>query len=512
MIPARLLVALLAGAGLAGAFEPVALPYLAPGAVAVFISCLSGRSLLAGAGIGFVFGVGLMGLLLRWLGPSIGTDAWIALFLIEAGWFALLGAAMRIVSRLPGWPVWVAALWTSVELLRGLWPFGGFPWGRLGFSVVDSPWAATLPYIGVTGTTFLLVLLAAVAVWSLEYLPQLAPGRLAVLGGVVGVTLVPALVPYGTTSSGSMTVAVVQGGVPGRGNEVAANHRQVTDNHVELTQALGRRVSLGLARRPDLVVWPENSTAVDPFRDPVANAGVSAAVEAVGAPVLVGAMVDAPDPDNVLNQGVVWSARGPAKERYTKHHPVPFGEYIPFRSVLGGLTGRLDQVPRDMLAGEGSRPLLIGGVEVADAICFDIAYDDVVGPQVASGARVVVVQTSNASFIGTSQLEQQFAITRARALETGRSIVVASVNGVSGVIAADGQVVARASVKGAEVLVEEVPLRGGLTPAVRLASAERYALWAVTLGALALAFRKTARGRTPVGYRREVGSSAGVSS
>lgn len=499
MTPARLLVALLAGAGLAGAFDPVGLPYLAPAAVAVLVSCLSGRSILAGTGIGLTFGVGFMGLLLRWLGPSIGTDAWIALVLIEAGWFALLGAGMRIVSRLPGWPVWVAAMWTSVELLRGLWPFGGFPWGRLGFSVVDSPWAATLPYVGITGTTFLLVLLGATAVWSLENPPRLAPRRLAVLGGVVGATLVPALVPYNTVNSGSMTVAVVQGGVPGRGNEVAANHRQVTDNHVEQTQALGRRIDLGVAPRPDLVVWPENSTAVDPFLDPVANAGVSAAVEAIGAPVLVGAMVDAPDPDNVLNQGVVWSAQGPTQERYTKHHPVPFGEYIPFRSVLGGITGRLDQVPRDMLAGAGDQPLLISGVEVADAICFDIAYDDVVGPQVASGARVVMIQTSNASFIGTSQLEQQFTITRARALETGRSIVVASVNGVSGVIAADGQVVTRAPVREADVLVEEVPLLEGLTPAVRLANVERYALWGVTLGALTLALRRIARARRPVG-------------
>ncbi|MDP3891217.1 nitrilase-related carbon-nitrogen hydrolase [Nocardioides sp.] len=79
----------------------------------------------------------------------------------------------------------------------------------------------------------------------------------------------------------------------------------------------------------------------------------------------------------------------------------------------------------------------------------------------------MVVQTSNATFTGTSQLEQQFAITRARAAETGRAVVVASTNGITGIIAPNGEVIARAAVREATYLVEEVPLSTALTPAVR---------------------------------------------
>ena len=71
----------------------------------------------------------------------------------------------------------------------------------------------------------------------------------------------------------------------------------------------------------------------------------------------------------------------------------------------------------------------MAGVPVADAICFDVAYDDGLYDQVTHGAEMVVVQTSNAMFIHTAQIEQQFEISRARAIEFGRPLAIASVNG-----------------------------------------------------------------------------------
>ena len=87
----------------------------------------------------------------------------------------------------------------------------------------------------------------------------------------------------------------------------------------------------------------------------------------------------------------------------------------------------------------------IAGILVADAICFDVAYDDAIYEQVRDGAEMLVVQTSNATFIHTGQIEQQFAITRLRALETGRYVVVAAINGSRGFIAPDGSVLAQAA-------------------------------------------------------------------
>ena len=119
----------------------------------------------------------------------------------------------------------------------------------------------------------------------------------------------------------------------------------------------------------------------------------------------------------VLNQGIVWDPQTGAGDRYTKWHPVPFGEYIPFRSVFTSTTSSTGSArsAADMISGTRGEPLDIGGVQVADAICFDIAYDDGLTAQLRNGAELLVVQTSNATFIHTDQIDQQFAITRLRA-------------------------------------------------------------------------------------------------
>ncbi len=148
--------------------------------------------------------------------------------------------------------------------------------------------------------------------------------------------------------------------------------------------------------------------------------------------------------------------------------------------------GRLALIPRDMIAGTRTDPLEVAGIPVADAICFDVAYDDGIHAQLRNGAELVVVQTSNAMFIHTSQIDQQFEITRLRALETGRYVLVAATNGVSGVIAPDGTVLDRAAPRTQEVLVEQIGLSTSLTPAVRIGPWLDRACFAITLVALVL--------------------------
>jgi apolipoprotein N-acyltransferase len=120
-------------------------------------------------------------------------------------------------------------------------------------------------------------------------------------------------------------------------------------------------------------------------------------------------------------------------------------------------------VPFDMMSGTRVAPLRIDGARVADAICFDVAYDAGLLDQVRDGAQLLVVQTSNALFIHTHQIEQQWAISRLRAIETGRYVVVAAINGISGVIAPDGTVVDQAPVRTETTLVDRVTLVDGVT-------------------------------------------------
>lgn len=494
----RCLVALLGGGVLALAFEPVGAAWLMPPALAALVLAVRHAHPRHAWLPGLLFGIGFCFTLLWWM-RAVGTDAWLALSALEAAWFAPLGVGLAVVSRRRAWPWWSAVLWVAVETMRGGFPFGGLPWGRLAYATADTVWQAGLPWWGMTGASLLIALTGTTLAWLLV---EARRRRRAAAGAVLVVTvptLLPFLAPYQVEADGTVTVAAVQGDVPGTGTDLVAVHREVTANHVEATLDLADDVATGRVPRPDLVVWPENSTAVDPFADEGVNAGIRAASEAVAVPILVGAMVDSTRPDEVLNQGIVWRPGQGGADRYTKRHPVPYGEYIPWRgSLLPASYGKLAEIPRDMAAGTRLDPLRIDGGLVADAICFDVAYDDGIQGQIARGGQLLTVQTSNAMFINTAQIDQQFEISRLRAVETGRYVVVAATNGVSGVVSPDGRVVAAAAPRTREVLVEEVTLSSTLTPAVRMG------LWpgrtAVVAGLLAVAWflvpyrRRSARG------------------
>ncbi len=469
---ARVLAALVAGVVLSLAFEPVAVAYLMPLSLGVLALTTRDVRVRSGFVVGLVFGVGFYFPHIYWMSSSIAPVAWIALASIEAFFHGLFGMAAAVLHRLRAWPFWLACAWLTMELTRSTWPFSGMPWGRLGFGVVDTPLAPALAYLGVNGVSLVVAALG----FLLARLVLAAPGdeRLYAGAGLVGlaaVAVAPAVVPWTLPTREQVTVAAVQGDVPGAGNDILEDFRGVTQNHVDATVALADDVAAGTRPQPDFVLWPENSTAVDPFLDASTNAQITSAVSAIGVPVVVGAIVDA-GPDHILNQGIVWDPTTGAGERYTKRHPVPMGEFIPFRGAFErlGLTdsGQLARIGRDMLAGERSTPLVVAGVPIADAICFDIAYDDGLAVQQENGAELLTVQTSNASFIFTDQIEQQFAMTRARAIESGKYVVVAATNGVSGVIAPDGSVVDRTERLTQDVVVETVDLRTGLTPAVRV--------------------------------------------
>ncbi len=457
--------ALLAGAVLAQAFEPIGLAVLLPLGVAGFVLVLHGLPARRAWLPGLAFGIGFHFVLLFWM-RVVGYDAWLALAALQASFFAPLGAAVPWLLRLRAGPVWVAAGWVAVEAIRSTWPLGGMPWGRLTFAVAGTPWQQALPYVGMAALSFVLALVGVL----LARVVTERDGRVRAIAAVAAVgalSMLPAVVPYEPTVVAERSIAVVQGDVPGDGTQVLLDHRAVTRNHVQATIDFARRIEAGDVARPDFVIWPENSTAVDPFLDGEIGGGIEAASTAVDTPLLVGAMVDA-GREHVLNQSIVWAPETGGGDRYSKRHPVPFGEYIPWRGLFDAQFGRLALIPRDMLSGTRVTPLTIGGARIAAAICFDVAYDDGIHDQVTEGGQLVTVQTSNALFIHTNQIEQQFEISRLRALETGRYVAVAAINGVSGIIAPDGTLIERAGVRTQSVLSADVGLVDEVTPGVRV--------------------------------------------
>lgn len=500
----RTLLAAAAGLLMWPAFPPFDLTPLAPVGVALLTLALIGRSARTGAWLAFLAGAAFFIPALEGI-SRIGPDGWIILSLVEAAYFLPLGAGIAVVTRLPGWPVWTAALWVAEELVRGRVPFGGFPWARLAFSQTATPLTPYASFGGAPLVTFLTALigglLACAAVAAHRARSEGARDRggdagrpprtrrallpaavcLAAVGAVVGGGL---LIPT-PVDGRPVTVAVVQGNVPRLGLDFLGQRKAVLDNHVRATHELAARVRAGRLAKPELVVWPENASDLDPYTEPDAYNAIDGAVKDIGVPVLVGALTDTPDGEKVENRGIVWDPWTGPGDYYVKRHPVPFGEYLPFRDVLTKLITRFERIPRDFAKGDRSGVMELGPVDIGDVICFEVAYDKEVRD--VSRGNLLVVQTNNATYGKTSLPPQQIAMSRLRAVEHGRTILVAATSGISAIVAPDGRMVDRSREFVPAVQVASVPARTSRTASDRLGEAPEWALALLGLGAVCAA-------------------------
>ena len=474
-------VAAAAGFGTWTSFPPLSWWWASIVAVAVLLLVLRGVSLRAAAGYGMLYGLGMFVPMLSFL-RGIGVDAWLVVAVIESLWFALLGAAVALTGRRRWWPLAVPAVWIAVEWLRDRWPFGGFPWGRLAFAQADGPLLALAAWGGAPLVTLAALSLASSCAWMVTRVRT--PATPTARSRAAGVTALVVALPFvaaafvdvptrGTSAHGRpshVVVAAVQGDVPRLGLDAFAQARAVTVDHVLATQRLAADVAAGRVPAPAFVVWPENASDQDPFTDALAGQLVRQAVSAVGVPIVVGAVLDGPDSRHVQNAAVVWTPTGPG-ERYVKRHLVPFGEYLPFRSVLTKVAGRFSMIEKDFAPGKRPGVLTAAGVRFADVICFEVADDGVVRDAIAAGGRLLVVQTNNATYEHRGddghggETAQQLQMSRLRAVEHGRAVIVAATSGVSAIIDPAGRVRQRTGVFTAASLVADVPLRDPRTVA-----------------------------------------------
>jgi apolipoprotein N-acyltransferase len=514
--------AVAAGLLLLASFPPIGLWWLAPVGVALLGLATYRRGFWAGVGFGMITGLVLMIPLLSWAGGFVGP-VWLFLPFGEAGYIALLGGASAFSSpvliRWPWtWPLASGSLWVLQEALRDRTPFGGFPWGRLAFSQADSPLlglaavgGAPLVTFGAaaTGGLFALAVLVIAGAPRPYQWHAVRPAVSAIVVAIV-VTLAPwPLLREPTPEPTTARVAIVQGNVPRLGLEFNAQRRAVLDNHVNATLDLADRVAAGETEQPDLVIWPENSSDIDPFRNADARELINEAARAIRAPILVGGLQDGPGPLDVQNIGIVWDpVRGPV-QTYTKRHPVPFAEYVPMRSVVRHITSKVDLVRRDFVAGQVPGVLTMGPATIGDVICFEVAYDEVVRDTVTHGAQLLVVQTNNATF-NEAEARQQLAMVRLRAVEHGRDALMSSTVGVSAFVDPAGNVYDATQFNAKAVIERTVVLRDGRTVATRLGFLPELALVGVAISLLVAAVllrrRGAALGSAPDGVAATAGA------
>ncbi|MBB5938376.1 apolipoprotein N-acyltransferase [Streptomyces zagrosensis] len=330
--------------------------------------------------------------------------------------------------------------------------------------------------------------------------PRLLRGALPAIEAIAlagAVTLAGLLVPVPTDADDTVDIAVVQGNVQQPGMDFLGRPMKILNNHVEATLQLAKDVKAGRKPQPDLVIWPENASDLDPYQHREAYSRIDVAVKSIGVPILVGALVDHPTKQGyVENQGIVWDPKTGPGASYTKQHPVPFGEYVPFRDQLGKVISRLERVPRDFYPGDHSGVMQVGPAKLGDVICFEVAYDEIVRDTVNAGARALVIQTNNATYGRSGQPEQQLVMSKLRAIEHGRAVVTAAPSGISAVVAPDGTIEQRTKEFTQDVLSARIPLRDDTTVADRLGAVPEWVIAMVGVLSCAAAIMVARRGRT----------------
>ncbi|WP_436759722.1 apolipoprotein N-acyltransferase [Streptosporangium sp. V21-05] len=508
-LPARVAGAVAGGLLVFLAFPPLGLWFLAPPGMALAVLAVRGTRPRRGAWLGLLTGLALLLPGLHWVSP-IGIDAWVGLVAMESVFYALWGAGVALVTRLPLWPLWSAALWVAAEWARGRFPFGGFPWARVAFSQGESIFTPYAALGGAPLVSFAVALCGGLlALAATRSLP--APGTPASSGPrpardarrvralalpLAGALAVPAAtlaVPRYGDEGRSVTVGVIQGNVPGRGMHPLGDEPAVVlGNHTRMLHQMARDVREGRTPRPDLVVLPENSTDIDPLSDDFARSEIDAAVKDVGVPVLVGAVVRIGD-RNRATRSIVWDPVTGPGAYYDKQQLVPFGEFTPLKDLVLALFERASLVGRQSVAGTRDGDLKLGPVTVGAINCYEVAFDGIVGDTARTGATPLVVQTNNATYALTNLPPQQLAMSQLRAVEHNRAVITSAITGISAYVTPSGSIAWRTGELVPAMNVLTVPVRTARTVATRVGALPEWALILVGAGAVAAAWRR----RTP---------------
>ncbi|MEV4438710.1 apolipoprotein N-acyltransferase [Streptomyces sp. NPDC049577] len=479
----RAVAAVLAGALPALAFPEPSLWWLAYAGLVPWLSLLRTAPTYRRAALeGWLGGAGFLLVVHHWLLPSLHVFIVVLAALLGLLWVPWGLLARRLLGGAPG-PgrvavalVVVPAGWLLAELVRS-WEYLGGPWGLLG----ASQWqVAPALRVASVGGVWLVGLLLVALNTALTVLVPARGARLVALGGVVAVAAVVAGVRYWAPqprAAGTVRVAIVQPGmIDGTGSTVRR-----FDREEELTRRLA-------GRRVDLVVWGESSVGADLAGHPELRDRLAALSRAVGADLLVNVDARRSDRPGIFKSSVLVGPGGPTGDRYDKMRLVPFGEYVPVRSLLGWATSVGKAAGEDRVRGTRQVVMRVpvpggGELSVGPLVCFESAFPDMSRQLAGDGARLLVAQSSTSTFQHSWAPRQHASLAALRAAETWRPVVHATLTGVSAVADPRGRTVGPwLDQDRSTAAVYDVPLARGTSPYVRTGD------WAVygPLGVLAV--------------------------
>ncbi|MEY4337403.1 MAG: hypothetical protein RL680_298 [Actinomycetota bacterium] len=438
----NLLLSALSGLLLSAAFEPIALWWLAPIAIALEMYALSRseRRFLSVLAFALTFNL----VLLHWTSIYVGSLPWIILATGLTLFYLPLIAVKRLgISCFP-------LIFIVLEEIRSHFPFQGFGWARIAYSQADAPYAKIAAYGGAVALSAITVLIGL----FLFYLSQ-KQLRISILLPILIVFF-----PINVQMNQSIQALMIQGNVPKLGLDFNSRATEVFFNHVKETE-----IALKENRNIDFILWPENSVDVDPFRNPE----VFETLNTFTVPLILGAIVNRDK--EVLNTSILWTKE--KQNVYVKQHLTPFGEYIPLRALASKISPLVDDV-RDFSPGNESTIFTINGAKIAPVICYEL-LDDQILETAAKSSNLLAVQTNSATFGDSAESAQQLQITRIRAIEHSRNILSVSTTGYSAVIDYNGKVIQKSDMGTAEHLYAQVGLISSTSPR------DRYGDWALVI-------------------------------
>ncbi|MGV8857080.1 apolipoprotein N-acyltransferase [Rhodoglobus sp.] len=471
--------------------------------IALVLIAARGRSVGGSLLIGFLAGSAFYFTHIQWASLFLGPVPMSALSILEAMFFAVGTLAIALAYRwLPrvfgvGWAatiglsIVIAGLWTAREAWASVWPYGGFAWGRVALSQSDSPLSELFAWLGISGVSFVMVLVVSLTLAAIEYSwtryretplderSQHVSRALRTAFVPVAIFAILVNIPaFAVTTEGSLRVGAVQGS----GKAAYFDERERGD----LLNAQLQATEPLYGEKLDLVVWPEGGTDISPLSNSYAAAAFDFVTERAGAPLISGDITERND--NVYNSQLLWMPGEGVVDIYDKRHPIPFGEYVPNRDFWSQFAPDLiGLIARDYTIGATDMVFDVNGVTVGVNICFDIVDDQILTESVEQGAQIIIASSNNADFGRTDESAQQLATARIRALELGRSVVNISTVGLSAIIAPDGKTIAELPWYTPAVMLEDVPLSSTITPAVVWGRELEWLVSGIGLGALVVA-------------------------
>lgn len=459
----KITVGSIAGLLLALAFENSKIWFILPIVFSIWWGLSHRRSLSDYLALSFSFSLVFWAIHIIWI-ISIGVDAYILLTILMTCIYGTSGYFMYLIrnSYLPF--LGYALIFIGIETFVQFFPFGGFPWAKIAYAAIDSPFVNLAP-IGSTP-------LVAMSIFVISIF--LIPFAGFILQKAIYPTLFFAIIigsflyylqniKHFYTHVGSSNLLIVQGSVPRTGLLFNQQKLAVLSNHINETK---RYLEENDQINIDAILWPENSIDVDPRFNNEARISIDNLLTSTEYPIIAGAVLN--ESESLKNSVILMQDKFENDQKeYIKKHLVPFGEYLPFRRFLENKISRFNLLSKDFQRGQDKTNFIVKSTVISPIICFEVAWNDYLSKQIIDGGQLISVHTNNATYAFSKQIMQQFQITRFRAIETGRQTIISATTGISAHINESGQVIWQSDEFIPQSHLAQVKLINEITPAIK---------------------------------------------